>query len=57
MGRMGRGFAKDINVLPDGKVHLAEMRYTTCPVGNEDWMLQASSLNIDTKAQEGSRAT
>src|ERR1700678_1334272 len=53
MDRMGRGYAKDINVLTDGKVQLAGVRYTTCPVGNEDWMLQASSLNIDTKAQEG----
>jgi LPS-assembly protein len=53
MGRMGRGYAKDINVLTDGKVQMAGMRYTTCPVGNEDWMLQASSLNIDTKAQVG----
>jgi LPS-assembly protein len=51
--RNGRGFAKDINVLPDGKVRLDQVRYTTCPVGNEDWMLQASSLNLDTKLQEG----
>jgi LPS-assembly protein len=53
MDRNGRGFAKDINVLPDGKVKLDQVRYTTCPVGNEDWMLQASSLNLDTKVQEG----
>ena len=53
MDRNGRGFAKDIDVLPDGKVNLAQVRYTSCPVGNEDWMLQASSLNIDSKAQEG----
>jgi LPS-assembly protein len=53
MDRNGRGFAKDINVLPDGKVRLDQVRYTTCPVGNEDWMLQASSLHLDTKMQEG----
>jgi LPS-assembly protein len=53
MDRNGRGFAKDINVLPDGKVRLDQVRYTTCPVGNEDWMLQASSLHLDTKVQEG----
>ena len=53
MDRNGRGFAKDIDVLPDGKVTLTQVRYTSCPVGNEDWMLQASSLNIDSKAQEG----
>ncbi|MEP6885806.1 MAG: LPS assembly protein LptD [Gammaproteobacteria bacterium] len=53
MDRNGHGFAKDIDVLPDGKLTLTEVRYTSCPVGNQDWMLQASSLNIDSKAQEG----
>src|SRR3984957_13654247 len=53
MDRNGRGFAKDIDVLPDGKLSLTEVRYTSCPVGNEDWMMQASSLSIDSKAQEG----
>jgi LPS-assembly protein len=53
MDRNGRGFAKDIDVLPDGKLSLTQVRYTSCPVGNEDWVLQASSLNIDSDAQEG----
>jgi LPS-assembly protein len=53
MDRNGRGFAKDIDVLPDGKVRLERVRYTSCPVGNEDWMLQASSISFDTKIQEG----
>ena len=53
MDRNGRGYAKDIDVLPDGKLSLIQVRYTSCPVGNEDWMLQASSLSIDSKAQEG----
>jgi LPS-assembly protein len=53
MDRNGRGFAKDIDVLPEGKLMLTQVRYTSCPVGNQDWMLQASSLNIDSKAQAG----
>jgi LPS-assembly protein len=53
MDRNGRGFAQDIDLLPDGKLSLKGVRYTSCPVGNEDWLLQASSLNIDSKAQEG----
>ncbi|MEA3196762.1 MAG: LPS-assembly protein [Gammaproteobacteria bacterium] len=53
MDRNGRGFAKDIDVLPDGKLRLERVRYTSCPVGNEDWMLQASAINLDTKLQEG----
>jgi LPS-assembly protein len=40
-------------VQPDGKVQLEQVRYTTCPVGNEDWMLQASSIDLDTAAQSG----
>jgi LPS-assembly protein len=53
MDRNGRGFARDIDVLPDGKVKLFAVRYTSCPVGNEDWMLKASSISLDTKVQEG----
>jgi LPS-assembly protein len=51
--RNGRGYARDIDLHPDGRVELSQVRYTTCPVGNEDWQLQANSLAIDTKAQEG----
>jgi LPS-assembly protein len=53
MNRNGRGFAKDVNLTPDGKVALENVRYTSCPVGNEDWSLSASTLNLDTKLQEG----
>ena len=51
--RNGRGFAKQMEVHPDGTVRLAKDRYTSCPTGNEDWMLQASSLKLDTDAQQG----
>ncbi len=51
--RNGRGVAQKMSASPDGKVDLEQVRYTTCPVGNEDWMLQASSLNLDTNAESG----
>lgn len=51
--RNGRGFAQKMSATPDGKVNLDQVRYTTCPVGNEDWMLQASSINLDTTAESG----
>jgi lipopolysaccharide assembly outer membrane protein LptD (OstA) len=53
MDRNGRGFARDIDLHPDGKMDLDHVRYTTCPVGNEDWSLSASKINLDTKLQEG----
>ncbi len=53
LDRNGRGFAKDIDAHPDGSVVLSQVRYTTCPVGNEDWMLQASSINLDTRGEQG----
>ncbi|MEO7207901.1 MAG: LPS assembly protein LptD [Steroidobacteraceae bacterium] len=53
MDRNGRGFAKDIDVSPDGKVVLDQVHYTSCPVGHEDWSLSASKINLDTKLQQG----
>ncbi|HEY6618940.1 MAG TPA: LPS assembly protein LptD [Steroidobacteraceae bacterium] len=53
MDRNGRGFAKDISVHPDGKVALDNVHYTSCPVGNEDWSLNASKISLDTRLQEG----
>ena len=53
MNRAGRGFAQDIEVTPDGKVDLNKVDYTSCPVGNEDWMLHATDIKLDTQLQEG----
>jgi LPS-assembly protein len=53
MDRNGRGFAKDIDVDPAGKIALTEVRYTSCPVGNDDWFLKASKINLDTKLGAG----
>ncbi len=51
--RNGRGFAKEMSVTPEGIVHLEKVRYTTCPVGNEDWMIQANNIKLDTDAEQG----
>jgi len=53
LDRNGRGVARSIAANPDGTIDLAQVRYTTCPVGNEDWMLQASTLTLDTRAGAG----
>ena len=51
--RNGRGFAKEMSVTPEGIVHLDKVRYTSCPVGNEDWMIQAHNIKLDTDAEQG----
>jgi len=53
LDRRGRGSAGEIALQPGGKIALELVRYTTCPVGNQDWMLQASSINLDTVRQIG----
>jgi LPS-assembly protein len=53
MNRNGRGYARDIDLGTDGKVALENARYTSCPVGIEDWSLSASDINLDTKLQVG----
>lgn len=51
--RSGRGYAKEIVVHPNGVMDLTNVRYTTCPVGNNDWALQASDINLDTDESVG----
>ncbi len=53
LDRPGRGSAGEIAVHPAGRIALDQVRYTTCPVGDQDWMLQASSITLDTVAHEG----
>ncbi len=42
----GRGSASRISATPQGEVALDEVRYTTCPLGNEDWVIRAGDLHI-----------
>jgi LPS-assembly protein len=53
MDRNGRGFARHMSLTPDGKVHLDAVRYTSCPVGNEDWTIQARSIYLNTDDEQG----
>ena len=41
-----RGAADRISASPAGDVELEDVRYTTCPIGNEDWLLSASEIDI-----------
>ena len=48
-----RGSARRIKATPQGELELDEVRYTTCPVGNEDWMLRAADIDISQRAGLG----
>ena len=52
--RPARGTAREIVVKRDGHVSLDEVKYTTCPAGNEDWVLKAGDIDLDTTERNGS---
>ena len=41
-----RGSADRVNASTAGEVELDKVRYTTCPIGNEDWLITASEIDI-----------
>lgn len=51
--RPARGAADQIAIARDGKVNLERVEYTTCPAGNEDWMLRARNVDLDTATRNG----
>ncbi len=51
--RPARGSAAEFAMTPDGDLRLREVRYTACPVGNDDWLLRASAVDIDQGQQQG----
>jgi LPS-assembly protein len=52
-GRSARGSAAHIRATTGGQLDLRDVRYTTCPVGNEDWVLRASNIDIRQRAGFG----
>jgi LPS-assembly protein len=48
-----RGEAAELDVSPQGTLSLREVSFTTCPAGNNDWFLRASSIDIDQRTQLG----
>jgi LPS-assembly protein len=45
--RNARGQAKQIDASPTGELELKGVRYTSCPVGEEDWVIRASDIKIN----------
>jgi LPS-assembly protein len=48
-----RGAAENVQILGKLNYTFEGATYTTCPAGNDDWLLRMSSLEIDRKAQVG----
>lgn len=51
--RNARGSADRIRATTEGTLSLDRVSYTTCPLGNEDWMLTASDIDISQRAGLG----
>lgn len=51
--RNARGSADRIQVTRDNQLKLDNVRYTTCPAGEEDWVLRASDIDIRQRAGIG----
>lgn len=52
--RHARGGSRAIRIEGDGVTVLEDASYTTCDPGNEEWLLRASSVNLDQRNGMGS---
>jgi LPS-assembly protein len=51
--RPARGVARTIIVKPNAHTELDNVEFTTCPIGNSDWKLNASSIDLDSNKHSG----
>lgn len=51
--RSARGTADDLRLTPDGVLDLKGVTFTTCPVHEDDWLLKASDITLDTRTKIG----
>jgi len=52
--RAARGFAQVVDITPNGILHLQGVTFTTCPMSDRSWQLQADTLTLDTDQRVGS---
>jgi LPS-assembly protein len=48
-----RGAADLLQISQDGLLQLDNVSYTTCPPGSNDWLLQASDIDLDSRSGTG----
>lgn len=53
-GRRGRGDARKLIFESRDRISMKGARFTSCPVGHDDWFLSATTIDLDQKEQIGS---
>jgi LPS-assembly protein len=53
LDRNVRGAAGDVRMRGQGVIELADVKYTACPPGNEDWELSAGEISLNQKTRIG----
>ena len=48
-----RGAADRLQISQEGLLQLDDVSYTTCPPGSNDWLLQASDIDLDSRSGTG----
>ena len=51
--RPARGAAGALTVSPQGVINLSDVKFTTCPSGDESWRIRADSITLDTRSKIG----
>jgi LPS-assembly protein len=54
LGQSGsRGSANILEISQDGRLQLVEVGYTTCPPDSNDWIIEASEIDLNSKTDVG----
>ena len=53
LDRNVRGAAGDVRMRGQGVIELADVKYTACPPGNEDWELSAGEISLNQQTRIG----
>ncbi len=53
LDRNVRGAAGDVRMRGQGVIELADVKYTACPPGNEDWELRAGEISLNQQTRIG----
>ncbi|WP_076407445.1 LPS assembly protein LptD [Shewanella sp. UCD-KL12] len=52
-GQQIHGDAEKLEITPDNNLHLTKTNFTTCPPGDNSWLLEAEKIKIDSKEEWG----